>query len=123
MKERTLVMTQRFPIGLLALLPLACNGLVVGGAPIGDPPPADPAPPSDPANPPGGPPSPVGAPPTTGAMAACQGAEAPGPRRLRLLTRSEYASTVTDLLGVPRPSVDNLPVESVVDGFDNNAGA
>ena len=56
-------------------------------------------------------------------MAACQTEETPGPRRLRLLTRSEYASAAADLLFIPRPSVDNLPVESVVDGFDNNAGA
>jgi hypothetical protein len=56
-------------------------------------------------------------------MAPCQGEETPGPRRLRLLTRNEYASTVADLLLIPRPTVDNLPVESVVDGFDNNAGA
>jgi hypothetical protein len=39
------------------------------------------------------------------------------------LTRSEYANTVADLLGIPIPTVDNLPVESVVDGFDNNAAA
>ena len=49
--------------------------------------------------------------------------ESPGPRRLRLLTRAEYAASVADILSIPRPSVDNLPVESVVDGFDNNAGA
>jgi hypothetical protein len=77
---------------------------------------------------PGGPgagmlPPPAVAPPTTGAVAACQTEELPGPRRLRLLTRAEYASAVTDLLFIPRPAVDNLPVESVVDGFDNNAGA
>jgi hypothetical protein len=113
-------MTHMFRIGLVALLPLACNGSVVGEAP-GYPPPVG-GPPS-PGDPPGTPPSPVAAPPTTGAMANCQGEEVPGPRRLRLLTRSEYASTVADLLFVPRPSVDNLPVESVVDGFDNNAGA
>ena len=69
------------------------------------------------------PPPPASAPPTTGAVAACQSEEAPGPRRLRLLTRNEYASTAADLLFIPRPSVDNLPVESIVDGFDNNAGA
>ncbi len=118
-------MTQMFRLGLVALLPLACNGAVIGPVPFEPPtgvrPPGDPSDPSDPANP--VPPPPASAPPTTGAMAACQGEEVPGPRRLRLLTRAEYASTVTDLLGVPRPSVDNLPVESVVDGFDNNAGA
>src|SRR6185369_9877616 len=53
----------------------------------------------------------------------CTGDEVPGPRRLRLLTRAEYANSVADLLGIPVPSVDNLPVESVVDGFDNNAAA
>ncbi len=75
---------------------------------------------------PGGPvgtPPPAAAPATPGAVPACQSEEEPGPRRLRLLTRGEYASAVTDLLFITRPSVDNLPVESVVDGFDNNAGA
>jgi hypothetical protein len=66
---------------------------------------------------------PVGAPPTVNATPACQGDERPGPRRLRLLTRSEYAATVADLLFIPTPQVDNLPVESVVDGFTNNAQA
>jgi hypothetical protein len=42
---------------------------------------------------------------------------------LRLLTRSAYAHSVADLLGIPAPTVDNLPVESIVDGFDNNAAA
>jgi hypothetical protein len=63
------------------------------------------------------------APPSTSAIPACKGDELPGPRRLRLLTRAEYANSVADLLGVPVPSVDNLPVDSVVDGFDNNAAA
>jgi hypothetical protein len=65
----------------------------------------------------------AGAPPTTSAFGACEGDEVPGPRRLRLLTRAEYASTVADLLHIPTPAVDNLPIESVVDGFDNNAAA
>ena len=63
------------------------------------------------------------APPSSSAIPDCKGDEVPGPRRLRLLTRDEYANTVADLLGIPKPSVDNLPVESVVDGFDNNAAA
>jgi hypothetical protein len=63
------------------------------------------------------------APPSTGAIPECQGEEVPGPRRLRLLTRTEYANSVADLLGIPTPTVDNLPVEAVVDGFDNNAAA
>jgi hypothetical protein len=53
----------------------------------------------------------------------CNGDEVPAPRRLRLLTRLEYASSVADLLAIPVPQVDNLPIESVVDGFDNNAVA
>jgi hypothetical protein len=84
-------------------------GVMPGGVPGG---------PGDPLSPP-----PTAAPPTTGAVAACQTEELPGPRRLRLLTRAEYASTAADLLFIPKPSVDNLPVESIVDGFDNNAGA
>jgi hypothetical protein len=67
---------------------------------------------------------PLGAPPTVSATPECQGDELPGPRRLRLLTRAEYAATVTDLLLLPQPPlVDNLPVESVVDGFNNHASA
>jgi hypothetical protein len=49
--------------------------------------------------------------------------EQPGPRQLRLLTREEYAATVSSLLGIPKPAVDNLPVESKVAGFDNNSDA
>jgi hypothetical protein len=71
--------------------------------------------------PPGLPPS--SAPPTDTAVASCVGAEVPAPRRLRLLTRYEYANTVADLLSIPAPQTDNLPVESIVDGFDNNAQA
>jgi hypothetical protein len=63
------------------------------------------------------------APPSTSAIPDCQGDEVPGPRRLRLLTRAEYANSTADLLGIPTPVVDNLPVESIVDGFDNNAAA
>ena len=133
MEERTPVMTQGFRLAsLILLLPLACNGAVIGPIPPADPAgtpggPSDPSSPPVPGNPgdpsnPATPPS-SAAPPTSGAVAPCQGEEAPGPRRLRLLTRAEYASTVADLLTIPRPSVDNLPVESVVDGFDNNAGA
>jgi hypothetical protein len=71
----------------------------------------------------GGTTPPETAPPSSSAIPECMGDEVPGPRRLRLLTRAEYANTVADLLGIPTPSVDNLPVESVVDGFDNNAAA
>jgi hypothetical protein len=63
------------------------------------------------------------APPSSSAIPDCQGEEVPGPRRLRLLTRAEYANTAADLLGLPVPAVDSLPVESVVDGFDNNAAS
>jgi hypothetical protein len=66
---------------------------------------------------------PATAPPSSSAIPECKGDEVPGPRRLRLLTRDEYANSVADLLGIPKPSVDNLPVDSVVDGFDNNAAA
>ena len=47
----------------------------------------------------------------------------PGPRALRLLTRAEFAKTVSDLLGVPEPDTSNLPVEPSVEGYDNNAAA
>ena len=72
---------------------------------------------------PGGGPEPRSAPPQHQRHPRLQGGRVPGPRRLRLLTRAEYANTVADLLGIPVPTVDNLPVESVVDGFDNNAAA
>jgi hypothetical protein len=68
-------------------------------------------------------PGPIGAPPTTSAVPDCKGEETTGPRRLRLLTRAEYANSVADLLFIQAPALDNLPVESVVDGFDNNARA
>ena len=108
-------MTHRFlalVAAVLAAIPLACVGQVSsppdGGAPSGA----------------GGAPPTGAAPPTTGAVPDnCTGDEVPGPRQLRLLTRAEYASTVADLLGIAVPIVDNLPVESVVDGFDNNAAA
>jgi hypothetical protein len=143
------VTSHPFPV-LSCLLSLACSGAINGGEapPSGSPPgvgvrppgspgsPGSPGTPGSPGSPgtpgaggvpgaPGAPmmPPPAVAPPTTGAVAACQSEEAPGPRRLRLLTRNEYASTVADLLFIPKPSVDNLPVESNVDGFDNNAGA
>jgi hypothetical protein len=74
-------------------------------------------------NTPPGDPDPVGAPPTVNATPVCEGDERPGPRRLRLLTRAEYAATVSALLFIQAPPVDNLPVESVVDGFNNNARA
>jgi hypothetical protein len=119
-------MTHRFLPVALALLPLACTGQVVGtngsGGTGGTGSPGNPGNPGTPGAPgTGGSP---GTPPTTGAVPDnCKGDEVPGPRRLRLLTRTEYASTVADLLGIPAPQVDNLPVESVVDGFDNNASA
>lgn len=47
----------------------------------------------------------------------------PGPRSLRLLTRAEFAKTVSDLLGVPEPDTSNVPVEPTVEGYDNNAAA
>ncbi|HXU80785.1 MAG TPA: DUF1592 domain-containing protein [Polyangia bacterium] len=117
-------MTRRLLI-LAALLPLACAPKVRTSD--------DPDPPGAGAGGHGGKPTMTGgtggmtppetAPPSTSAIPDCKGDELPGPRRLRLLTRDEYANTVADLLGIPKPSVDNLPVESVVDGFDNNAAA
>jgi hypothetical protein len=68
-------------------------------------------------------PATAAAPPATTAIPVCTSDEAAGPRRLRLLTRAEYSNTVVDLLGISAPSIDNLPVETVVDGFDNNARA
>src|SRR2546430_13433710 len=104
-------MTRRLlALALGATLP-ACTGLVV----------ADRQPDDVPGAAPGGTATmPAGAAPATkGAVPdSCKGDEVPGPRRLRLLTRAEYARTVSDLLGIPAPQIDNLPVESVVDGFD-----
>jgi hypothetical protein len=77
--------------------------------------PGNTAPPFDPGT--------AAAPPATTAIPVCTTDETPGPRRLRLLTRAEYSSSVVDLLGIAAPPVDNLPVETVVDGFDNNARA
>ena len=94
--------------------PTAGNGAQGGGGAsgIGDPGVGGPGDPQQP---------PAAAPPTTRAVPTCDGPELPGPRRLRLLTRVEYANTVADLLGLEVAVVDNLPVESVVDGFKNNA--
>ncbi|MEM6290969.1 MAG: DUF1592 domain-containing protein [Myxococcota bacterium] len=47
----------------------------------------------------------------------------PGPRMLRLLTRTEYAQTVADLLAIPEPDVSTIPIEPEVEGYDNNAAA
>jgi hypothetical protein len=95
--------------------------------PVGDPAPGDMTgvPGAPPASTPGMPidPTKAAAPPSTMAVPVCSTEELPGPRRLRLLTRAEYANSVVDLLGVPLPEVDNLPVETVIDGFDNNAAA
>ncbi len=56
-------------------------------------------------------------------LVKCDSGEQPGPRLLRLLTRDEYAHSVADILGIPVPDVDNLPVEPRVGGFNNNAAA
>lgn len=45
----------------------------------------------------------------------------PGPRSVRLLTRSEYDRTVRDLLGdTTAPALRSLPVENVLIGFEND---
>jgi hypothetical protein len=56
-----------------------------------------------------------------GPLACEQGS--PGPRVLRLLTRREYAATVADLVGVEPPPIDEIPVEPLIDGYDNDAQA
>jgi hypothetical protein len=124
-------------VAVMLSLSAACMGQVVGddpgqtggggnGSPTGNGPPGGGNGPSGSGGGNGGPmvPPSASAPTTTGAIPDnCTGDEVPAPRRLRLLTRVEYANTVADLLGIPVPTVDNLPVESVVDGFDNNAVA
>jgi len=45
----------------------------------------------------------------------------PAPARLRLLTRSEYQRTVSDLLGSSLDVTRDFPPEPVVSGFSNNA--
>ena len=46
-----------------------------------------------------------------------------GPRQLRLLTRREYHQTLVDLLGVEPLSLADVPIDPIVEGFDNNADA
>lgn len=57
-----------------------------------------------------------------GGVPGCEGGGL-GPRSLRLLTRREYRNTVADLLGVEPPDVDVVPIDPVVDGYDNDAEA
>lgn len=104
-------MTPRFAAALLlfALPASACIGVI-----------------SDPSESPGGPGALGEGPDGTGTNAApidCTDPDQPGPRVLRLLTREEYANTVADLLSIPKPAVDDLPVEPRVAGYDNNAAA
>ncbi len=55
---------------------------------------------------------------------ACDAASsAPIEQQLRLLTRREYSNTISDLLGLETQVADDFPVESVLNGYDNNAGA
>jgi Protein of unknown function (DUF1592)/Protein of unknown function (DUF1588)/Protein of unknown function (DUF1587)/Protein of unknown function (DUF1595)/Protein of unknown function (DUF1585) len=56
-----------------------------------------------------------------GALAACP-TSVITPTPLRRLTRFEYANTVRDLLKVDASAANDLPVDEVTDGFDNNAG-
>jgi len=44
------------------------------------------------------------------------------PATLRRLTRFEYANSVRDLLAVDPAPANDLPVDEVTEGFDNNAG-
>jgi hypothetical protein len=46
-----------------------------------------------------------------------------GPRRLRLLTRREYHQTIVDLLGVEPLTLADVPIDPLIEGFDNNADA
>jgi hypothetical protein len=41
---------------------------------------------------------------------------------LRRLTRTEYANSVADLLGVDTAAVGDIPADEVTNGYDNNAG-
>lgn len=106
-------MTPRFAAALVlvAASAAACTGVI--SDPFGSPP-LD-------GNGPGG-----GGPGGTGSDSApidCTDPDKPGPRMLRLLTREEYAVTVAELLSIPKPAVDDLPVEPRVAGYDNNASA
>lgn len=56
-----------------------------------------------------------------GKLAACP-TSVITPTPLRRLTRFEYANTVRDLLKVDATPANDLPVDEVTDGFDNNAG-
>lgn len=47
----------------------------------------------------------------------------PGPRLLRRLSLTEYDATVSDLLGIVATYGDRMVVDTVVEGFDNNADA
>lgn len=73
---------------------------------------------------PGAPGNPTGTPttgtPTTTIPAEC--VNAPVARTpLRRLSRFEYANSVRDLLGVDPAPANDLPVDEVTDGFNNNA--
>lgn len=56
-----------------------------------------------------------------GTLAACP-TSLITPTPLRRLTKFEYANTVRDLLKVDATPANDLPVDEVTDGFDNNAG-
>lgn len=59
----------------------------------------------------------------TPAQAVCNGSEAPLPKQLRLLTRTEYRNTVNDLFGISSTVAESLPITDPVGGYDNNAKA
>jgi hypothetical protein len=100
---------------ILLLIALPC---CVGGGPRGaggDPPPA-------PGMPPEGPPAlPLARAATPPASPACR--QAPPAPVFHRLNRSEYQNSVNTLLGTALPLRDQLPVDSLLYGFDNNADA
>ena len=64
----------------------------------------------------------AGAPPTQGepSTQVCPSVQVPR-TSLRRLTRFEYANSAKQLLNVDTSAVNDLPVDEVTDGFDNNA--
>ncbi len=55
-------------------------------------------------------------------LASCE-QDAPGGPQLRRLSHAEYESSVEDLLGIDSHAASRFAADTVVHGFDNNAGA